>query len=182
MIGLTSNYLIYEVNEKLLDKPGILDAFKRVDYDIEDFDIKKLILDVLAKDGVVYGVKESKCLRAVFIFKGVIKKNKGKKAKELVFLNAYFTEDLSNAVPGFVGVIEDNLREKIASKEITKVKWNNKEITYKPYVFLREALSSFFACVALGLCLGVVLNKLLLCLFLGAIVGFFLGAIVRITK
>ena len=35
MIGLNNNYLIYELNEKILNKPSIMDDFEKVDYDFD---------------------------------------------------------------------------------------------------------------------------------------------------
>ena len=78
MVGLANNYLIYELTDKLLEKPGMLDSFESVNFDVEDFDIKELILKYLEHDGIVYGVKENGTLKAVFIFELKSVKKKGK--------------------------------------------------------------------------------------------------------
>lgn len=179
MVGLANNYLIYELTDKLLEKPGMLDSFESVNFDVEDFDIKELILKYLEHDGIVYGVKENGTLKAVFIFE---LKSVKKKGKVLNFVNAYFTEDLSNALPGFVSVIEENLQEKLAEKEFNRVIWNGKEITSKSFVFVRESVVSFLACLLLGGVVGIPFDKLLLGLIVGGAVGLFLGSIIRKTK
>ena len=184
MIGLNNNYLIYELNEKILNKPGIMDDFEKVDYGIENFDIQTLILRSIDNGGVVYGVKERKVLKAVFIFDLELEKKKKRKKvyKRLVFKNAYFTEDLSRAVPGFAAVIEENLMEKLATKEIDKVYWNGKEIVGKQYVFLDDSIFYLILCIVLGIIAGILLNSLILFLVVGVILGVLIGSVIRVVK
>lgn len=184
MIGLNNNYLIYELNEKLLNKSGIMDDFEKVDYGIENFDIKTLILRTIDNGGVVYGVKERKVLKAVFIFELELEKKRKRKKpiRRLVFKNAYFTEDLSRAVPGFAAVIEENLMEKLASKEFSKVYWNGKEIVGKQYVFLDDSIFYLMICILLGIIAGVLLNSIILFLIVGVVLGIFIGSVIRIVK
>ena len=154
------------------------------DYGIENFDIQTLILRTIDNGGVVYGVKERKVLKAVFIFDLELEKKKKRKKvyKRLVFKNAYFTEDLSRAVPGFAAVIEENLMEKLATKEIDKVYWNGKEIVGKQYVFLDDSIFYLILCIVLGIIAGILLNSLILFLVVGVILGVLIGSVIRVVK
>ena len=85
-------------------------------------------------------------------------------------------------MPGFVAVIEENLMEKLATKEIDKVYWNGKEIVGKQYVFLDDSIFYLILCIVLGIIAGILLNSLILFLVVGVILGVLIGSVIRVVK
>ena len=162
---------IIEIKKKQVEKEEFLSELEKI-----DSEIKSKISKILDNDGQVYGLKDKKVLKAVYLFKNTTEENK----KILIFTEAIKVEDIDDKkIKECEEQIKEELQEQIIERNFEKAKWNDIEVVYskskaKKYFWIAVM---FPICLVLGMAIGGMFGHM----FVGMGIGIFLGLLFGIA-
>lgn len=167
MIGRVKGYDICIITAGKLNKEGFLDEIIS-----KESDLKEELLNILKNKGYVIGLKKNKTLKGAYIFE------MNKEEKTLKFSKSLKVDDVEpKTIEEFEKAVLEELKEKLFFDELTKIDWNDIEITPKKFFGFSE--SAFSICLALGLIYGIIFNHLAVGIIFGICIGLCFGVVVK---
>ena len=167
MIGYIKGYDVCNVTNRKLEKKDFLCELEQ-----KDSKIKNKILECIATNGFVVGLRKKNNLKVVYIF------NLEAETKVLKFSEMLKTDEVEEkSIEDFEKAIIEELKEGLIFEKYKKVDWNDIEIV--PNEGKGFSSLTFSTCIALGLLYGVAFHNIGLGLLFGMAIGLCFGAIVK---
>ncbi len=160
MFGYVKGYTTCTITKKIINEESLSELITI------DNNIKNKLDDALNNDAYVVGMKKKKVLKCIYIFN----KNEAK----LIFSEIIKTDEITDKIlRSFEKDIIEDLRDKVSSKEISHIDWN--DIIIEP----DNSLNWLAIGISLGVLFGIALDSIALGICFGVAFGCCYGVIVK---
>ncbi|MCD7950666.1 MAG: hypothetical protein LUG12_10475 [Erysipelotrichaceae bacterium] len=160
MFGYVKGYSTCNVTKKKINDESLRELLTI------DNNIKNKLEDALSKDAYIVGLKKKKALKCIYIF--------NKEHDTLIFSEIIKTDEITDKIlTAFEKDIIADLTDKVSSKEVSQVDWN--DIVIEP----DNSLYWLPIGLSLGVLFGIAIDDIAIGICFGVALGCCLGVIVK---
>jgi len=171
MIGKIKGYSVCNASKNMLKKDELFE-----DILTRDKKIKEKIQNILSDNGMIYGLKKDKKIKAVYLFESTFEDKK----HILKFTEKIILDEINKEIQEkFEECIISELSEFVSLEEYSKIEWGDNIIVPKKVKIGKYSIALGSFMVIIGTIFGFLINDLVLGVCIGTILGYSIGAIVE---